>query len=111
VGGRPLGLGTAAVFACALATVKTVVDLASLRLPPSSFVALAAILPTFGLAYCRARGYRLGWALLAAPVALGMTAAFAGGVWARIRSRVRWRDQEFAVVSRQPTERLSDQRP
>jgi len=106
-----LVLGTAAALACGVATLQMVGDLASLRVPAYAHVALAVVPPTFGVAYCRAHGYRVAWALLSAPVAVGMTAAFAGGVVARIRNRARWRDLEIAVVAPPPGAAVSARLP
>ena len=106
-----LALGTAAVLATGLATGRVIADLASLRLPPLPYAALAAVPPTFGIAYCRTHGYRLAWAVLAAPIAVGMTAAVAGGITARLRNRVRWRDLEIAVVAEPPSQALNAPRP
>jgi hypothetical protein len=89
---------TIGVSAFSIATAKVLFDLAAFRVPSVASVALAAIPPTVGVAYCRWHGHRLLWAAFSAPLSIFMLAPLGGGVWARLRNRIRWRDQELMVV-------------
>jgi hypothetical protein len=91
------------VSAFSIATAKVLFDLASFRIPALASLALAAIPPTVGVAYCRWHGHRVLWALLSSPLSLFMLAPLGGGAWARLRNRIRWRDQELMVVTEPPT--------
>jgi len=97
---------TALVSAFSIATVKVLVDIASFRLPTALSVALAVIPPTVGVAYCRWHGHRGLWAALSTPISVLMLAPLAGGAWARVRNRIRWRDQELLVVVDPPSSSL-----
>lgn len=105
---------SAAALLCTFATGRVVIDLLSLRLPAIAWTALAAIPPTVGVAHCLWHGYRAWWAALSAPIALWLLTPLAGGVWARVRNRIRWHDQELLVVADPPADRgqeRSDGRP
>lgn len=90
------------VVTCFVASVAVVAALAAGRMPGIPSLALAAVPPSVGLAYCRAHGYRRVLALLASPLSLLLLAPLFGGVFARWRNRIRWRDEEIAVVASVP---------
>ena len=96
---------SAAVLLCAFATGRVAIDLLSFRLPAITWIALAAIPPTVGVAHCFWHGHRAWWAALSAPIAVCMLTPLAGGAWARVRNRIRWLDQELLVVAEPPANR------
>jgi len=92
----------AIVLACLAASGLVLADLVALRRPSLAALALAAVPPTVGVAYCRAHGYRLAFALVASPLAVLLLAPLAGGTLARFRNRILWRDEAIAVVAPPP---------
>lgn len=93
---------TAAVAGCFVASLAVLCDLTAGRAPALAALALAAVPPVVGWAYCGAHGYARPWALVASPLALLLLAPLAGGAIARLRNRIRWRDEEIAVVAPPP---------
>jgi hypothetical protein len=89
----------ASLLAVVFATSSATLALARGEAPSLSAAALAAIAPTMGLIHCR-WDERSPWFALAfwlvAPLAL---AVLAGAAWARLRNRVRWRDDVLRVVA------------
>lgn len=94
---------TAAVLGCAAATAVVVLDLLALRAPPPLSLAFAGVPLLVGAAHCRAHGHRLVWAALSAPLSLFLLLPLVGGAIARLRNRVRWRDEQVRVVAARPS--------
>jgi hypothetical protein len=93
----------AAVVGLLAAGAAVGVALARGSAPDPASLCIAAIVPTLGAAYCR--WTRRPWheALrfwLVGPLVL---ASLAGAAWARLRGRVRWRDEVFQIVAPEPS--------
>jgi hypothetical protein len=95
--------GIAATVACLLACAVAVAAawLRGHAAAPAALVA-ATVVPLVGLAYCRWSGRPWPVALTFFPVGAFLIASLAGAAWARLRNRVRWREEVMAVVAPPP---------
>jgi hypothetical protein len=70
--------------------------------PGLAAIALAAVLPTVGIAHCIWNRRSLWFALAFWPIGVEVLVMLAGGGWARFRNRVVWRGEVVKVLSPPP---------
>jgi len=110
-GGWLVAAGLAAAVAGLLAaTAGALADLAAGRAPAGPAGVLATLPIVLGAAYARAdrRSYAIAFAF--PGVGAFLLAAIGAAAWARLRNRVRWRDEVMAVVKEPPVESEGDKR-
>lgn len=100
----------AAVSGLLVASVDVVADLVSGRAPAAPSAVLATIPILLGAGYTRAQRLPTGVALGFHAVGAFLLASLAAAAWARLRNRVRWRDEVMAVVAATPAFAEGDKR-
>lgn len=83
-------------------SVLALLDLAHLELPEPGLLALAAVGPTAGLAYCRWQREPLWFAGLFYVVGIAAIVSILLAAWVRLRNQVIWRGEVMRIVAPPP---------